>query len=297
MSEPGTAKRGLPVRVKMRHTAHFVDELTSRDRAAVGRLIPLSAVQPDPNQPRGEMGDLTDLVASIRDKGVLEPVLVRPLPSSETGGEPGTGGGTTFRLIAGERRYRAALEAGLYEIPAIELEVSEEEALEIALIENLQRRDLSPFEEADGYRALGQLHGYTQERIAKAVGKSRSLVAETLALVQIPPELRKVAADLGIRSRSLLLEVAKLGTPARMKAMLDKVAQQGLTRDDVREDSRAPGRRPGSPDRRKPFVFKFKAPDQRYALQMTFRQSTVDKTDLIQALEQILEDLRNAKEE
>jgi len=128
------------------------------------------------------------------------------------------------------------------------------------------------------------------------VGKSRSLVAETLALLQIPAELRQVASDLGIRSRSLLLEVAKLGDPARMKALLDRAGRQGLTRDDVRKDTREGGAkgRPGSGGRRKPYTFKFKAPDQRYTLQMTFRQSTVDKDDLIRALEQILEDLRTA---
>lgn len=298
MSEATAAKRGLPVRVKMRHTAHFVDELTARHETPVGRLLPLSSVQPDPGQPRQELGDLGDLVSSIREKGVLEPILVRPVAGS---GKESAGEATKaqrFTIIAGERRYRAALEAGLYEIPAIELDVSEQEAREITLIENLQRRDLSPFEEAEGYRALGDLHGYTQERIGQAVGKSRSLVAETLALLQIPSELRKVASDLGIRSRSLLLEVAKLGDPSKMKALLDRVGRQGLTRDDVRKDTREGGGRSkvGAQGRRKPYTFKFKAPDQRYSLQMTFRQSTVDKNDLIRALEQILQDLRNAKD-
>jgi len=297
VSEATTAKRGLPVRVKMRHSAHFVDELAARHETPVGRLLPLSSVQADPGQPRQELGDLSDLVSSIREKGVLEPILVR-----RAAGSPATDDGVDraprFTIIAGERRYRAALEAGLYEIPAIELDVSEQEAREITLIENLQRRDLSPFEEAEGYRALGDLHGYTQERIAQAVGKSRSLVAETLALLQIPAELRRVASDLGIRSRSLLLEVAKLGDPAKMKVLLDRVGRQGLTRDDVRKDTReSAGKvRSGASGRRKPYMFKFKAPDQRYTLQMTFRQSTVDKDDLIRALEQILADLRNARE-
>lgn len=298
MSEATAAKRGLPVRVKMRHSAHFVDELTARHETPVGRLLPLSSVQPDPGQPRQELGDLGDLVSSIREKGVLEPILVRPVAASgkEVAGEAARA--QRFTIIAGERRYRAALEAGLYEIPAIELDVSEQEAREITLIENLQRRDLSPFEEAEGYRALGDLHGYTQERIGQAVGKSRSLVAETLALLQIPSELRKVASDLGIRSRSLLLEVAKLGDPAKMKALLDRVGRQGLNRDDVRKDTREGAGRSkvGAQGRRKPYTFKFKAPDQRYSLQMTFRQSTVDKDDLIRALEQILQDLRNAKD-
>ena len=119
----------------------------------------LSAIEPDPNQPRSTMGDLTELALSIQDKGVLEPVLVRSDPADETG----------FLLISGERRYRAALEAGLFEIPAIVMEVSDEEALEIALVENLQRQDLSSFEEAEGYERLASAHGYTHERIASAV--------------------------------------------------------------------------------------------------------------------------------
>ena len=291
MSDASAAKKGLPVRVKMRHTSHFVDELTTRHEAPVGRLLPLSSIRPNPGQPRVELGEISDLVSSIREKGVLEPILVRP-----DVGPPGElAAGPRYSIVAGERRYRAALEAGLFEIPAIELDVSDQEAMEIALIENLQRRDLTPFEEAEGYRALADLHHYGQEQIAKAVGKSRSLVAETLALLQIPPPLRKVANDLGLRSRSLLLEVAKAGDPAKMKALLEKAARQGLTRDDLRRDARG-GRKPGQAGRRKPYVFKFRAPDQKYALQLTFRQSTVDRGDLIRALEQILDDLRKTKD-
>lgn len=296
MSEATAAKRGLPVRVKMRHTAHFVDELAARSEAAVGRLLPLSSIQPHAGQPRRDVGDLAALVASIREKGVLEPILVREVPADDASEEGGRGG-QRYTIVAGERRFRAALEAGLYEIPVIELDVSEQEALEIALIENLQRRDLSPFEEAEGYRALGERHGYTQEEIARAVGKSRSMVAETLALLQIPDNLRETAERLGIRSRSLLLEVAKLGDPAKMKSLLERAGRQGLSRDDVRRDTRDAGRKPGATGRRKPYVFKFKAPDQRYQLQLSFRQSTVDRTDLIHALEQILEELRNARDE
>src|SRR6476661_5267945 len=144
------------MRVKMRHDTHFVEELTARHETPVGKMIPLAAIEPDPGQPRSTMGDLDDLVASIRDKGVLEPILVRPRPGD--GDEEGPAG-VLYRIISGERRYRAAQEAGLYEVPAIEMEVTDEEALEIALIENLQRKDLTPFEEADGYRLLAERHG------------------------------------------------------------------------------------------------------------------------------------------
>ncbi len=305
MSEPTTAKRGLPLRVKMRHNAHFVDELANRHESPVGRLLPLSAIEANPDQPRTQIGDLSDLVASIREKGILEPILVRPLPTASPdpeGGSPpgsariGTAPPTQFQIISGERRYRAALEAGLYEVPVIEMDVSEQEALEIALIENLQRKDLTAFEEAEGFRALGDRHDYTQEEIAKAVGKSRSMVAETLSLLAIPAELREEAMALGITSRSTLLEVAKAGEPARMRQLLEKVGQQGLTRDDLRRDTRGtPGRR-GKSAKRKPYVFKFRSPDRTFQLNLTFRQSTVERADLVRALEQILDEIRSAEE-
>lgn len=286
MSDPAR-KRGLPVRVKMRHDTHFVEELTARHEVPVGRMIPLSAIEPDPGQPRSTMGDLGDLVMSIRDKGVLEPILVRPRP----GGPEGGLSGVLYRIISGERRYRAAQEAGLYEVPAIEMEVSDEEALEIALIENLQRKDLTPFEEAEGYRLLGEAHGYTHEEIAEAVGKSRTVVTESLSLLQMPPRARDTVQALGLTSKSLLLEVLKAGSEPEMIELLEEVARRGLNRDDLRQRLRRDSRK-GKSGRRKPYVFRFKAPDRTYSLSLSFRQSEVDEDDLIRALEQILADLR-----
>jgi ParB family chromosome partitioning protein len=286
VSEPAR-KRGLPVRVKMRHDNHFVEELTARHEAPVGRMIPLSAIEPDPGQPRTTMGDLDDLVASIRDKGVLEPILVRPRP----GGPEGGPSGILFRIISGERRYRAAQEAGLYEVPAIEMDLTDEEALEIALIENLQRKDLTPFEEAEGYRLLAETHGYTHEEISEAVGKSRTVVTESLSLLQMPPRVRDTVQALGITSKSLLLEVLKAGSEEEMIDLLEEVARRGLNRDDLRQRLRR-GDKGGKSGRRRPYVFRFKAPDRTFNLSLTFRQSEVDKDDLIRALEQILTDLR-----
>lgn len=293
MSEP-SAKRGLPVRVKMRHGAHFVEELTRRHDAPIGHLLPLSALRPNPHQPRSAFGDLSDLVASIRDKGILEPILVRRAsdvaPVEESAIQVGSPK-PQFQIISGERRYRAALEAGLFEVPVIEMEVSDQEALEIALIENLQRKDLSPFEEADGYRALAETHQYSQESIAKAVGKARSSIAESLSLLRIPPRARETAMALGISTKSTLLEVLKAGNEAKMIEMLERVARHGLSRDDVREERTKPKSR-----RRKPYVFRFRAPDRNYQLSLTFRQSTVEKDDLIRALEQILTEIRGSKD-
>ena len=287
MSDPAR-KRGLPVRVKMRHDTHFVEELNARHEAPVGRMIPLSAIEPDPGQPRSTMGDLADLVVSIREKGVLEPILVRPRPGDPDGGPSGA----LFRIISGERRYRAAQEAGLYEVPAIEMEVSDEEALEIALIENLQRKDLTPFEEAEGYRLLAESHGYTHEEIGEAVGKSRTVVTESLSLLQMPPQVRDTVQALGITSKSLLLEVLKLGSETEMIDLLEEVARRGLNRDDLRHRLRR--ERGGRSGRRKPYVFRFKAPDRTFSLSLSFRQSEVDEDDLIRALEQILADLRKS---
>lgn len=286
------------MRMKMRHDNHFVDELTTRHESPVGKMVPLSALEPNPDQPRSVMGDLDDLVASIRDKGVLEPILVRPL-GEEIEGSPadprfGESPAGSYQIISGERRYRAAQEAGLYEVPVIVLEVSEEEALEIALIENLQRKDLSPFEEAHGYQSLAERHGYTHEQIAEAVGKSRTVITECLSLLQVPKRVRETIQALGIDSKSLLLEVLKAGTEAEMLALLEEVSSRGLSRDDLRRRMRKPAA--GAKRRRKPYVFKFRAPDKTYSLSLSFRQAEVDRGDLIGALEQILLQLREEEQ-
>lgn len=286
MSEP-MKRRGLPLRIKMRHEPHFVEELAGRHEVPVGKIAPLSALEPNPDQPRSTMGDLSDLVASIRDKGVLEPILVRRL-APDAGDTPGK----LYRIISGERRYRAAVQAGLYEVPIIEMDVTEDEALEIALIENLQRKDLTPFEEAEGYRALAERHGYTHEQIAETVGKSRSVVTESLALLQISARVRDAVQALGITSKSLLLELLKAKSEPEMMKLLDRVAAQGLSRDDLRRETR----KDRASGKRKPYTFRFRSPDKTYSLALTFRQSTVDRGDLIRALEGILSDLRKAKD-
>jgi ParB family chromosome partitioning protein len=264
----------------MRHSHHFVDELAARHETPIGKLAPLSEIEPDPGQPRSTMGDLGDLVSSIRDKGVLEPLLVRKHP------EAGPGEEKAYRIISGERRFHAALEAGLFEVPVIVLEVSDEEALEIALIENLQRKDLTPFEEAEGYRMLADRHSYTHEQIAEAVGKSRPAVTETLALLQIPPRVRDAVQALGVNSKTVLLEILKARSEEEMIQLLERVASLGMSRDDLRRRTRR-----DAGGRRKPYVFTFKSPDKAYRLNLAFRRSTVDRSDLITALREILDQL------
>lgn len=272
----------------MRHSSHFVDELTTRTpEEPVGKRVPISAVIPDPNQPRTSMGNLSELVGSVRDKGVLEPILVRPVPDGAELGDSKA----TLMIISGERRYRAALEAGLDQLPVIEMQVSEEEALEIALIENLQRKDLTPFEEAEGYKALSDRFSYTHEQISKAVGKSRTVVTESFAILGIPPRVREAALALGILTKSILLEVLKAESEEEMIHMLEQVSLKGLSRDDLRRQTRSSKTKSGAP-RKKPFVYSYKPTDKSFSLSLKFRQASVSRNELIETLEGILQELR-----
>ena len=217
-------RRGLPETSRMRHDSHFVEQLVRADELPVGRRIPIHLIEANPDQPRSAMGDLSDLTKSIADKGVLEPILVRPR------------GDGRFTVISGERRLRASLEAGLSEIPCIEMEVEDNELLEIALVENLQRKDLSPFEEAEGYKALQDRHGYTHEQIADAVGKSRVTITEALSIAKLPERVQAECRRADIGSRSFLLELGRLKDEDLMLAAVVAMASgETFSRDVLRE--------------------------------------------------------------
>lgn len=266
-----SSKRGLPNTLKMRHDRHYVEELASRDGAPVGRMIAIDRLEPNPNQPRIEFGDLSDLVNSVREKGILEPLLVRP---SEVGGR--------FMIISGERRYRAAREVGLRELPCIAMEVDDRAVAEIALIENLQRKDLTAFEEADGLVVLAERFGYTHEEISKKIGKSRSTVTEALTIANLPPEIRELCRRADITSKSLLLQVVRQPSVEEMGAFVKRIAQQGMNRDDARQA------RQGKQTRPQPYVFKHQAPGREFSFQLKFRRSAVERNELIEVLESIL---------
>lgn len=288
MSSSETKRRGLPSDVKMRHRSHFVDELSTRDGPSIGRIVPLGDLETDPEQPRSDVGNLDELIESVRTKGVLEPILVRPNPDYEPGG-------ARYRIISGERRYRAAARAELVEVPIILMDVDDDEALEIGLIENLQRKDLTPFEEAEGYKALGERFAYTHEEIAEAMGKSRSVITESLTLLNLPAEIRQLADSLGVTSKSLLLEVGKLKDPEEMRQAIEQAAENRLNRDELRRRTRRARKATGKKDTTKPYVFRFRAPDKSYKLSLSFQSETVDREDLIDALEQTLFELRRAQ--
>ncbi len=272
-------------------------------------MVPLARIEPDPDQPRQQFEGLEELAASVRTKGVLEPILARPLLPENPVGDP-VQTGRRYRIISGERRFRAAQRAGLSEIPLIEMEVTRGEALEVALVENLQRVDLTPFEEAEGLRALVELHGYTHEQVATALGRSRVSVTESLALLRLPQAVRDRAIALGVSDRkSILLEVLKLASEVEMIDLLERIAEHGLKRAAVRDEVRARRSDPQQDDSRKagepieggetgskPHVFRFQAADERYRVSLSFRQSVVEEDDLIRALEEILTALRRERD-
>jgi ParB family chromosome partitioning protein len=151
------------------------------------RRVPVEFISPNPRNPRRTFGDaeLTDLTQSIREHGLVQPVVVRPSPQADG----------RFELIAGERRWRAAQRAGLIEIPVIIRDVNDRTALELAIIENVQRADLNPVEEALGYQQLIDEHNYTQADLGNVIGKSRSHVANTLRLLKLPDVIRDMLVD------------------------------------------------------------------------------------------------------
>ena len=262
----------------MRHDSHFVESLAERFGESLGRFISIEEIETNPAQPRTSVGDLRELVRSIEAKGVLEPLLVRQIP------------GGRFRIIAGERRFRAAMEAGLAEVPCIELDVSESEVLEIALIENLHRKDLHPFEEAEGYSGLAQRHGYTQQQVADAIGKSRVSVTEAMSLLDIPEELRDECRRADI-SKSTLLEVARMKDPEKMREAIARAAS-GSTRDDLRAQKKE-----DEPDSRRPrrFEFVYKPKGGPFKLALSFAKSRVDKSELVQVLKDVIKQLESGE--
>ncbi len=271
------SKRGLPDTLRMRHDAHYVETLNAPSGTPIGRMVPIESVDPNPEQPRQAMGDLSELISSVAEKGIIEPLIVRQK-------------GARYQIVAGERRYHAAVQSGMTELPVVIRDVDDSEMLELALVENIQRKDLTPFEESEALISLGQRCGYTHEDLAKRLGKSRSSITETLSLSAIPSDVRKVCRLAGIYNKSVLLQVARQGDPQKMMALVEKIASQGgATREQLRKETAAP--KPGRP---KAFVFAFKPPSKAFNLRLSFNKKTASKDEIISALEAILRDLKHS---
>ncbi len=281
MSSP--RRIGLPQTIRMRHDTHFVDQLARPGGETIGRLIPIEDIEPNPSQPRQTLGDLAELTASIREKGVLEPLLVRRVEGR-------------YQIIAGERRYRAAVEAGLAELPCVVRESSDAETMEIALVENLQRKDLTPFEEGDGLKVLADKFGYTHEEMAEKLGKSRTTITESLSLAVMPEEVRQQCRLADIQAKSLLLQVVRQGTSEKMSALVGRLQKEGATRAGARRLARIGEVRRGK-GRPRHFVFKLQPADREFSLLLRFRKPHVERDEIIRALETVVESLRRGSEE
>jgi ParB family chromosome partitioning protein len=262
----------------MRHDQHYVEALAASAGTPIGRLIPIDQIDPNPNQPRQVMGDLSELIASIGEKGILEPLVVR-----QRGGR--------YQIVAGERRYQASVQVGLQELPVVIRDVDETEMLELALIENLQRKDLTPFEESEALHGLAERCGYTHEDLARRLGKSRSSVTESLALMGMPESVRNLCRLADISSKSLLLQVVRQDSPEKMTALIEKMAGQGgATRQQLRAATAKP--KPGRP---KHYVFAYRPPTKAFNLKISFAKSRASRDEVIDALEAIIRDLKKAK--
>jgi ParB family chromosome partitioning protein len=206
-------------------------------RAATGAMdVPIELLRPNPDQPRKVFSeeDIDELAASIREKGVIQPLLVRPAP-----GAPGE-----YEIVAGERRWRAAQRAGLREMPVVVRALADAEVLEIAIIENVQRVDLNPIEEALGYRALMDRFGRTQEGVAEVVGKSRPHVANALRLLHLPEAVQGYV----LRGQLSAGHARAIAAAADPLALARRVIDGGLTVREVealaRQGAAAAGRKP-----------------------------------------------------
>ncbi len=201
----------------------LLGEAALDDASAGNEYLPLSRIEPRAGQPREEFDDeaLEELAASIREHGIIQPIVVRPLENGY------------YQIVAGERRWRAARLAGLREAPVRILHLDDRKTAEVALVENLQREDLNPMEEARGYQSLQQQYGLTQEEVSSRVGKSRPVVANSLRLLSLPEEVQTMVAD-GDLSMSTARALLELDRDADRLRAAREIRKRGLT---VREAS------------------------------------------------------------
>ena len=233
MAKKGGLGRGLD--------ALFSDNSVESLGGSQSVTLPLREIEPNREQPRKTFDEkaLNELADSIRKNGVLQPLLVRPMQDG------------SYQLVAGERRWRASRIAGLHEVPVIIREMSDEQAMEIALIENLQREDLNPIEEAEGLSLLMERYHLTQEQAAERVGMSRPAVANSIRLLNLPPEVRDLTRS-GKLSAGHARALLAMGNDADMKAAADEILKKQLSVRDIEKMVKASAaKKPGSGARRK----------------------------------------------
>jgi ParB family chromosome partitioning protein len=183
------------------------------------------------------------------------------------------------------------VQVGLRELPVIVREVDDAEVMELALVENLQRKDLTAFEEAEALQQLAQRCRYTHEDMARKLGKSRTAITEALSLNAMPDDVRNVCRLADITSKSTLLQIVRQQDPKKMLALVERLAGQGsATRAQVRQETAT-----AKNGRPKPFVYAFRAPTKNFQLRMSFRKTKVDRSEIIEALEAIIKELRSSR--
>ncbi|OYY08914.1 MAG: chromosome partitioning protein ParB [Rhizobiales bacterium 35-68-8] len=219
MAEEGRSRlgRGLAALIGDMGPPETRTEPEQKGRSA--NKVPIEFVRPSPRNPRRTFREegLEELAASIREKGIIQPIVVRP------------SGETAYEIVAGERRWRAAQRAGLHEVPVVVVELTEREALEVAIIENVQRADLNPLEEAQGYEALMAQFDYSQSDLARVIGKSRPHIANTLRLMKLPDGVKAYLAD-GRISAGAARALLSHDDPERLAR---QILEKGLTVRDV----------------------------------------------------------------
>ena len=233
MGEEGTKRQGLG-RGLSALLGGASEDYASLDLARSSREVPIESLQSNPYQPRRRFDseDLNSLVASVKEKGILQPILVRRIDGAE-------GAAEHFEIVAGERRWRAAQQAQLHRVPVVIKDLDDTETLEVALVENLQRQDLSPLEEAQGYSRLMEEFGHTQERLAQVIGKSRSHLANMLRLMALPDEVKDMLDD-GRLTAGHGRAILGLKNPV---AVARRIVMQGLSvRDSERIAQGSPGK-------------------------------------------------------
>jgi len=280
-----TKRSGLPESIGMRHDPHFVEFISTNSAGPLVRKLPIDKIDPNPRQARMELGNIPELMDSIKNKGVLEPILVRPR-------------GERYEIIAGERRYVASKNVGLKEIPAIEMNVTDSEAMEISLIENLQRKDLDLFEEADGLKALIEIYNYSHADISEKIGKARSTITEIINLSRIPGSLRSLCRTNGLdKNRSLLIEISKMKTEAEMKSLIESIKAQGLKREDTRDLTKLFKEREGAKSSKpKRYIFNYRPKEDRsYNVRIEFKKESVNRQEIIKVLEELIAKLKSTR--
>ena len=266
-------KSGLPDTIGMRHDDHFVDLISMRTYGPRIRMIPLDKIDPNPHQARSELGNIQELMDSIKSKGVLEPILVRAVAER-------------FEIIAGERRYIASKNIGLSELPCIEMDVEENEAMEIALIENLQRKDLDIFEEADGLNALNEKYVYNHQQVSDKIGKARSTITEILSISRVPQKVRELIKESPSISRTTIIEIARMKTGEDMMRLVQQILERRLTREDTRDLTKL---LKGKSKKQKYYVYNYSPRDNdKFRLRLEFKKQTVSKTEIIEILEDVI---------